>query len=219
MANRPTVGAEVQCTSHFHADVLELCVQVSLLLQTSWSGRGCNGCIARSPSMTRGIGWTLSDVFLRMETLTAYEDMNNWIDGVHGALHVIIGGIMAYITDAPADPAFFAHHSMVEWVLWWWQVNNVLTNQGDTFSCQSCHENIAGYNVPREEWLGAGYDADLGCIKIPKSDPRVCLRYEKFRPTDEEPGPGLKTFVPSPHPQALPPKPCNKAQESNTLRV
>ena len=98
---------------------------------------------------------------------------------------------MGYIQDAPADPAFFLHHSNVEWAFHWWQVNNVLRTDilnADTFNCATCGQSMAGHGVPRSEWMGHGYDAANSCIMLPKNNPVACIAYEPFG--GEDPGPG-----------------------------
>jgi len=98
---------------------------------------------------------------------------------------------MAFIQDAPADPAFFLHHSNVEWAFYWWQVNNVLRTDittADTFNCATCAQNMAGYGEPRAEWMGAGYDSENGCIMLPQSSPVACLAYEPFSTLHPQPG-------------------------------
>ena len=98
---------------------------------------------------------------------------------------------MAFIQDAPADPAFFLHHSNVEWAFHWWQVNNVLRTDiltADTFNCATCGQSMAGYGEARAEWMGSGYDAVHQCIMIPKTDPVACIAYEPF--SNAQPGPG-----------------------------
>jgi tyrosinase len=57
------------------------------------------------------------------------------LEGVHGGVHVWVGGTMSMIPTAPADPIFWMHHCNLDRLWWQWQqsypgVNPTLTGSG-----------------------------------------------------------------------------------------
>lgn len=54
---------------------------------------------------------------------TNYTDFATGIEGIHDEVHTWVGGTMADIATAAADPLFWMHHANVDRIWWQWQQN------------------------------------------------------------------------------------------------
>jgi tyrosinase len=52
---------------------------------------------------------------------TTFNNFTSTIEGVHDSIHVWVGGSMAVIATAPADPIFWMHHANIDRLWWLWQ--------------------------------------------------------------------------------------------------
>jgi len=103
-----------------------------------------------------------------------YHQFRIYIESVHDAFHVRVGGQMGDATRSPLDPLFFAHHAFIDsaWATW-----------------QKLHPNSrAAFRGRLPSGLAATsyvgkYDSSNDCVKYPASDPRICLSYKKKRST------------------------------------
>jgi tyrosinase len=58
------------------------------------------------------------------QSLLSVEDNPNSLEGVHGNLHVLIGGDFGNVPTSSFDPVFMVHHCMVERIFGLWQAAN-----------------------------------------------------------------------------------------------
>jgi tyrosinase len=66
---------------------------------------------------------------------STFADFTTALEGVHGAVHVWVGGNMGSIPTAPSDPIFWMHHANIDRLWWQWQqthpnLNPSLTGTG-----------------------------------------------------------------------------------------
>jgi len=54
---------------------------------------------------------------------TTYDTFSARINGIHGGVHIWVGGTMSDASVSPADPVFWLHHSNLD-RLWWKWYNN-----------------------------------------------------------------------------------------------
>ena len=52
---------------------------------------------------------------------TNFVDFWSGLEGIHNSVHVWVGGSMASIPTAPADPIFWMHHANIDRLWWQWQ--------------------------------------------------------------------------------------------------
>ena len=57
-----------------------------------------------------------------IEHASSWTDFSNRLEGIHGDIHVWVGGHMSDIGFAAYDPIFWAHHTMIDRVWYLWQL-------------------------------------------------------------------------------------------------
>ncbi len=75
--------------------------------------------------------------------LSNYSDFTEQLEHVHNFVHNWVGGAMAAIPTAPADPIFWMHHTNVDRL--WWQLQQSPAGQGK-------HPNLSGKDAVLEPW-------------------------------------------------------------------
>lgn len=65
---------------------------------------------------------------------TAFSSFTSMLEGVHGGVHVWVGGSMASIPTAPADPLFWMHHANIDRLWWVWQSSPAGTGKSPSLS-------------------------------------------------------------------------------------
>ena len=75
--------------------------------------------------------------------LTSYNAFTSPINGIHGSVHVWVGGTMSNY-DSPADPVFWLHHANLDRLWWEWYGNPAAGN----------HQNppLTGVNAIFDPW-------------------------------------------------------------------
>jgi tyrosinase len=58
---------------------------------------------------------------------TTYDTFSSPINGIHGGVHIWVGGTMSDASVSPADPVFWLHHANLD-RLWWLWYNSVAGN-------------------------------------------------------------------------------------------
>ncbi len=92
--------------------------------------------VTRSPGTQADLA-TLASNIPSIEADTDFATFTSSLEGVHGGVHVWVGGTMSFIATAPADPIFWMHHANIDRLWWQWQqthsgVNPSLTGSGPT---------------------------------------------------------------------------------------
>jgi len=72
-----------------------------------------------NPSKTPG-----GNLIERLLALSDFGDFSDALQGIHGAIHVYVGGSMGSADFAAYDPIFWSHHSMVDRIWRLWQLKN-----------------------------------------------------------------------------------------------
>ena len=76
--------------------------------------------VTRSPGTQADLA-TLASNIPSIEADTDFATFTSSLEGVHGAVHVWVGGTMSFIPTAPADPIFWMHHANIDRLWWVWQ--------------------------------------------------------------------------------------------------
>ena len=76
--------------------------------------------VIRSPGSAADLSTITSNVpaILAMSDFTQFASTLN---GVHGGVHVWVGGAMGSVPTSPADPIFWMHHANLDRLWWQWQ--------------------------------------------------------------------------------------------------
>src|SRR5205807_3519977 len=61
---------------------------------------------------------------------TSYDNFSAPINGIHGSVHIWVGGTMSDASVSPADPVFWLHHANLD-RLWWAWYNSPAGNHQD----------------------------------------------------------------------------------------
>ena len=98
--------------------------------------------VNRSPgdvSWLASIGNSVPDAMAK----TNYGDFSSLINGIHGSVHIWVGGTMSDASISPADPVFWLHHANLDRL--WWQWYN---------SAQGNHQNppLTGSDAIMDPW-------------------------------------------------------------------
>jgi tyrosinase len=51
---------------------------------------------------------------------TTYDTFTSPINGIHGSVHIWVGGTMSDASVSPADPVFWLHHANLDRLWWVW---------------------------------------------------------------------------------------------------
>jgi tyrosinase len=75
--------------------------------------------VVRGPGSSSDLATIASNIPAVM-TDTTYTSFRPDLEGVHGMVHVWVGGSMSSIATAPADPIFWMHHANIDRIWWNW---------------------------------------------------------------------------------------------------
>jgi len=102
-----------------------------------------------------------------------YEDVRPTFEYWHNSMHCAVHGDMCTLK-APRDPIFYVHHAFIDraWAMW-----QDMHPGDEARGCAGCTGLEAFGGVDPKEYVG-WTDPDLGCIKMPVSDPQTCLSFE-----------------------------------------
>jgi tyrosinase len=87
---------------------------------------------------------------------TTYDAFSAPINGIHGGVHIWVGGTMSDASVSPADPVFWLHHANLD-RLWWQWYNSPAGN----------HQNppLAGADAVMDPWTYSEVDLrDIGAL-------------------------------------------------------
>jgi tyrosinase len=74
--------------------------------------------VIRSPGAESWLAGTVSGVPSALAQ-TSYDNFSSPINGIHGGVHIWVGGTMGTF-DSPADPVFWLHHANLDRLWWVW---------------------------------------------------------------------------------------------------
>jgi tyrosinase len=75
--------------------------------------------VIRGPGSDSGLAAIVSGVPSAMAK-TTYGDFTGPINGIHGSVHIWVGGTMSNASVSPADPVFWLHHANLDRLWWVW---------------------------------------------------------------------------------------------------
>jgi len=75
--------------------------------------------VIRAPGSDGGLAAIASGVPSAMAK-TTYGDFTGPINGIHGSVHIWVGGTMSDASVSPADPVFWLHHANLDRLWWAW---------------------------------------------------------------------------------------------------
>lgn len=84
---------------------------------------------------------TQLDSVMNQNNFTSFTEPPNGLEGLHNTVHVWVGGTMANIPTAPADPIFWMNHANVDRIWDMWQKKNLGKNP-----------NLTGSNAVMDPW-------------------------------------------------------------------
>ncbi|RLN49879.1 hypothetical protein BBJ28_00002006 [Nothophytophthora sp. Chile5] len=99
------------------ADVHSLCVNQGPLAHFCGNNTQCAHCVTRGRGASRKVYPTEAYFGSVYRQVFSYDDSISFTNaverGIHNTIHSKVGGVMAYF-EAPIDPLFYAHHSIVD---------------------------------------------------------------------------------------------------------
>ena len=75
--------------------------------------------VIRSPGSESWLAGTVSGASAALAQ-TSYDNFSSPINGIHGGVHVWVGGTMSDAGVSPADPVFWLHHANLDRLWWVW---------------------------------------------------------------------------------------------------
>jgi Common central domain of tyrosinase. len=98
--------------------------------------------VIRAPGSGGGLASIVSGAPTAMSK-TNYGDFSSIVNGIHGSVHIWVGGTMSDASVSPADPVFWLHHANLD-RLWWVWYN----------SAQGNHQNppLTGSDALMDPW-------------------------------------------------------------------
>ncbi len=75
--------------------------------------------VIRSPGSGGGLASIAAGTSSAMAK-TNYNDFSGIINGIHGSVHIWVGGTMSDASVSPADPVFWLHHANLDRLWWVW---------------------------------------------------------------------------------------------------
>ncbi len=75
--------------------------------------------VIRAPASDGGLAAIVSGVPSAVSK-TSYDTFTPPINGIHGGVHIWVGGTMSDASVSPADPVFWLHHSNLDRLWWAW---------------------------------------------------------------------------------------------------
>ena len=79
--------------------------------------------VTRAPGSQSWLSTIASNV-PGIEGIGDFPTFTSSLEGVHGGVHVWVGGTMSAIPTAPADPIFWMHHANIDRLWWEWHENH-----------------------------------------------------------------------------------------------
>jgi tyrosinase len=75
--------------------------------------------VIRSPGPSSWLA-TIASSTPAVMAMGTFSSFTGGLEGIHGAVHVWVGGTMSWIPTAPADPIFWMHHANIDrlWSVW-----------------------------------------------------------------------------------------------------
>jgi tyrosinase len=98
--------------------------------------------VVRSPGPDAGLASIASGVASAMAK-TSYDQFSAPINGIHGSVHIWVGGTMSDAMISPADPVFWMHHANLDRLWWQWYNSPAGSNQ---------NPNLTGANALMDPW-------------------------------------------------------------------
>jgi len=89
--------------------------------------------VMRSPGAVSWLVSTVSGVPGAM-TQTTYDTFSSPINGIHGGVHIWVGGTMSDASISPADPVFWMHHANLDRLWWVWYNSAAGSHQNPVIS-------------------------------------------------------------------------------------
>jgi len=104
--------------------------------------------VMRAPGSGGGLA-SIASMTPTAMSKTTYREFSALINGIHGSVHIWVGGTMSDASISPADPVFWLHHANLD-RLWWAWYN----------SAQGNHQNppLAGTDALMDPWTYAEPD-------------------------------------------------------------
>jgi tyrosinase len=78
----------------------------------------------RSPSSQRALRLPTPEQINTVLQIESFDRFTSILDGIHGGVHMWVGGHMTNIDFAAFDPIFWAHHGMVDRIWRMWQIRH-----------------------------------------------------------------------------------------------
>ena len=75
--------------------------------------------VTRSPGSPSNLSSIASSIPGAMSQ-TNYNNFSSIVNGVHGSVHIWVGGTMSSPHTSPADPVFWLHHANLDRLWWQW---------------------------------------------------------------------------------------------------
>jgi len=75
--------------------------------------------VLRSPQSSANLA-SITSMTPTAMAKTNYTDFSSLINGIHGSVHVWVGGTMSNAAVSPADPVFWLHHANLDRLWWVW---------------------------------------------------------------------------------------------------
>jgi tyrosinase len=130
-------------------------------------------CLSRELSPQASMNTTEANVvslILNNPNITSFQDTMQYVVpddlGVHGGGHYGIGGdANGDLYNSPSDPAFFAHHAMIDRTWWMWQALDLKERQNATAGTVTFMNNPPSRNTTLNDTIALGY-AGVPNIKI-----------------------------------------------------
>jgi tyrosinase len=98
--------------------------------------------VTRSPGSSADLAMIASNVPSIMG-MTDFENFASNMNGVHGSVHIWVGGTMASVSTSPADPIFWMHHANLDFL--WWRWHTISGNSGK-------NPPLTGANAVMDPW-------------------------------------------------------------------
>jgi tyrosinase len=90
---------------------------------------------------------------------TSYNSFTAPINGIHGAVHIWVGGTMSNVSEAAADPVFWLHHGNLDRLWWVWYNSSAGHHQNPALTGSEAVMDPWSYTEPQTRDIGAlGYE-------------------------------------------------------------
>lgn len=99
--------------------------------------------VTRSPGSQEQLASIVSGTAAAMAK-TTYDQFSAPINGIHGGVHIWVGGTMSDASVSPADPIFWLHHANLDRLWWAWYTNAATGNHQNP--------NLVGADAVMDPW-------------------------------------------------------------------